>query len=291
MDWRAFPPMASLRAFAALAEHGTLTEAGAALGVSHAAISQQLRSLEAHLGVPLVDRSGRALRMTEAGDVLAQACTDGFGTLSRAVADITGASDARALHITTTPTFAATWLMPRLPAFQAVHPGINLLIDPTPAMVDLVPGGMDVAIRYGVPPWPGLEAQMLLHSPMVVVASPNLVEGMQINGPSDLADLPWLEELGTTESSNWLRKHGAQRGREWRFVQVPGNLLLDGARGGQGVAVTVRAFVEDDIRAGRLVELFEEPLEGAGYHVVTRPGVMRPALRAFHRWVMRQSGA
>ena len=71
-------------------------------------------------------------------------------------------------------------------------------------------------------------------------------------------------------------------------MQMPGNLVLDAARGGQGIAVTVRAFVEADIAEGRLVQLFEEPRAGAGYHLVTRPGVMRPGLRTFVRWLARQ---
>ncbi|WP_339768285.1 LysR family transcriptional regulator [uncultured Pseudosulfitobacter sp.] len=282
------PPLAALRAFAAFAERGTLVGAGGTLGVSHAAVSQQIRSLEDHLGLPLVDRTGRKLELTEAGAVLAQACSEGFGNIARTVEDITGVSDARAVHVSTTPTFAASWLMPRLPAFQADHPGIKLLIDPTPKLAELSPGGIDLAIRYGVGPWGRYDCQMLLESPIVVVAAPSLIAGRPVGTPTDLACLPWLEELGTTESTTWLHRHGVEQGAVGAYMQMPGNLVLDAARGGQGIAVTVRAFVAADIAEGRLVQLFEEPQAGAGYHLVTRAGVMRPGLRTFVRWLARQ---
>ncbi len=288
MDWRHMPPLAALRAFAAFAERGTLVGAGGALGVSHAAVSQQIRSLEDHLGQPLVDRTGRKLELTEAGAVLAQACSEGFGNIARTVEDITGVSDARAVHVSTTPTFAASWLMPRLPAFQAEHPGIKLLIDPSPKLAELSPGGIDLAIRYGVGPWGRYDCQMLLESPIVVVAAPSLIAGRPVATPNDLACLPWLEELGTTESTTWLHRHGVEQGAVGAYMQMPGNLVLDAARGGQGIAVTVRAFVASDIAEGRLVQLFEEPRAGAGYHLVTRAGVMRPGLRTFVRWLARQ---
>lgn len=282
------PPLAALRAFAAFAERGTLVGAGGTLGVSHAAVSQQIRSLEDHLGLPLVDRTGRKLELTEAGAVLAQACSEGFGNIARTVEDITGVSDARAVHVSTTPTFAASWLMPRLPAFQADHPGIKLLIDPTPKLAELSPGGIDLAIRYGVGPWGRYDCQMLLESPIVVVAAPSLIVGRPVGSPTDLACLPWLEELGTTESTTWLHRHGVEQGAVGAYMQMPGNLVLDAARGGQGIAVTVRAFVAADIAEGRLVQLFEEPQAGAGYHLVTRAGVMRPGVRTFVRWLARQ---
>ena len=160
MKWRDLPPLASLRAFAAFADQGGVVEAGVALGVSHAAVSQQLRALEAHLGLALLDRSGRALALTAAGHALADSSLRGFADMVSTVQDITGANDARPLHITTTPTFAAAWLMPCLPAFHAAHPGIDLLIDPVARMVPIERVGADIGIRYGQGGWSGVEAQM-----------------------------------------------------------------------------------------------------------------------------------
>ncbi len=287
-DWLSLPPLTALRAFSALAETGATVAAGARLNVSHAAISQQVKQLETHLGVALVDRSGRQLVLTTEGQQLADALHLGFGTIGRAIEALTGADADRPLQVSTTPGFAAQWLMPCLSAFRQAHPQIDIMIDPTPNMVTLEPGGIDVALRYGTGDWPGLEAELLFRSSLVAVAAPSLVEGMQITCPADLVHLPWLQEFGTNESSDWLRRRGVSETRAAGLVQVPGNLLLDGLRNGQGVAVTVREWVKQDIAAGRLVLLFEEP-DDAGYYIVTRPGVMRASAKAFTTWLKKQA--
>ncbi len=287
MEWRDMPPLPSLRAFAAFVETGNVVAAGQALSVSHAAVSQQLRSLEAHLGVALLDRSGRAMRLTPDGEVLAQGCTEGFGAIARAVALVTGVEAARPLHISPTPSFAAAWLMPRLSEFRQAFPDINLVLDPTAELVTLSPGGVDLSIRYGTGGWDGLDDELLIETSIVVVGAPDLLAGHDLSDLSRIGALPWLEEVGTSESTRWLETHGVPGGLRGTLTQVPGNLMLDGARDGQGVAVTVRTFVEADIQAGRLCVLHEDAVPGAGYHLVTRPGVHRPPLRSFLRWIRR----
>lgn len=288
MDWRHLPPLSALRAFSAFAQAGNVVAAGEALGVSHAAISQQLRSLETHLDVALLERTGRALQLTQKGEVLARALEAGFTGMIEAVEEITGQRDARPLHVSLTPTFAASWLMPRLPRFRALHPQANLMLDPTPNVVGLSADGIDLAIRFGDGNWPGLVSEPLLRSPMVVVAAPELVPEDCTPSIEELADYPWLEEVSTTESTRWLKRHGVVHSANRGLTQVPGNLLLDGARDGQGIAVTVRVFAERDIAAGRLRELYVEESDDAGYHIVTRPGVMRPALKDFVTWLRRE---
>ena len=287
MHWKDLPPLAALRAFSAFSQAGNITSAGGSLNVSHAAISQHIRSLEAHIGVSLVDRSGRGLTLTVEGDQLARALDLGFGAIGAAVQDLKGADAYRPLHVSCTSSFAASWLMPRLPSFQAQHPEINLMLDPSPALVALKPGGIDLAIRYGPGGWSGLDDEMLLASPMVIVAAPTLLKGKTPTTRAELVDYPWMEELGTTESSSWRAANGAEISNRVSRVQVPGNLLLDGVRAGQGIAITVRHFVLDDLRSGRLIELFSEA-EESGYHIVTRLNLQRPAAKLFIKWLRRQ---
>lgn len=292
MDWRDLPPLSSLRAFAAFAEEGSVVAAGDALGVSHAAISQQLRSLEAHLDLVLLDRSGRALTLTPDGVQMAEAVRTGFSGMIAMAQILTGVRAARPLHISLTPTFAASWLMPRLPRFREKFGNVDLMLNPTPELADLGPEGVDLAIRHGACDWPGLECEMLVRSPIVVVAAPSLVgaDG-PVPEPAALARLPWLEELGRSEADVWLEQQGVHREAGYGMIQLPGNLLLDGARAGQGVAVTVKCFVEDDIAAGRLRVVAVENTRGAGYYIVTKPGVMRPALKSFVQWLRREAKA
>jgi len=203
------------------------------------------------------------------------------------VAALTGARDARPLHISVTPTFAAAWLMPRLAGFRAAHPDIDLMIDPTAEVVILRPDGIDLAIRFGRGGWEGLDTSLLWESTMVVVGAPSLVGQTDFADLAALAQLPWMEEFGNSESTNWLERKGVAR-QTGGTLRVPGNLLVDGARDGQGIAVTVRRFVERDIEAGRLRVLHEERGGGTGYHIVTRPGVLRPPLKAFVTWLRRE---
>ncbi|QFS81571.1 Glycine cleavage system transcriptional activator [Roseivivax sp. THAF40] len=287
MDWLSLPPLSALRAFAAYTETGSVTAAGRALNVSHAAISQQLRSLEAHLGLRLLDRSSRALSLTYEGHELARALSKGFGTIAQTIEALTGAHEDRPLHVTTSPSFAAMWLMPRLASFSALHPDIDVMIAPTPALTPLEPGGVDVAIRYGEGGWPGLESHKLIQAPIAVVAAPSLVGTGPLPELSALTRYPWIQELGTSEASEWLEKHGVT-GARIKGIVAPGNLMLDGARNGQGIAVSTRMAVAEDIQNGRLRLLFEERPE-AGYHVVTLPGVQRPALKAFIKWIRREA--
>jgi len=289
MNWLKLPPLSSLRAFSAFAEKGGVVQVGAALNVSHAAISQQLRVLEKHMGVALVRRDGKSLSLTPEGAHLARAVQLGFGSIGAAVEEVMSAGAARPVHVSLTPTFAASWLMPRLPEFQAKFPEISLTIDPSPHLVELTRGGVDVAIRYGSGGWPGVDCEMLLETPFVVVAAPSLLGGRSDWTPEELSQLPRLEEFGTTEASTWLVRRGVDHPPQGRRISLPGTLLLEGLRAGQGVTATVRHFVEQDIKAGRLVELHTEP-ESSGYHILTAKTPLRPAVKTFVSWLRRQAG-
>lgn len=281
--------MAQLRAFAALAETRSMSQAGALLNVSHAAISQQVRALEHHLNLRLVTKDGRGVALTPEGMRLGQTLRDAFGAIAAEVEDLTGADAARPLQITTTPTFAAGWLMARIADFQTRHPDADLMVNPSAALAELGPGGFDLAIRFGNGDWAGMEAELLLPSDFQIMGARSLIEGRRIDTPADLLDFPWLQELGTNEVHDWLRQKGVTEARVRRMTHVPGNLLLDGLRAGRGIAATARAFVEADIARGDLVVLYEDANPGRGYFIVTRPGPLRPVAREFIRWLRRQA--
>ena len=177
--------------------------------------------------------------------------------------------------------------MPRLTEFRALYPEINIVLNPTAETVQLTPGGVDLSIRFGAGDWPGVESVLLVPTDIVVVASPGLIAGRDTSTPEALSAFAWLDEVGTSESTEWFRARGVAQGARGGFIQVPGNLLLDGARDGQGLAVTVRRFVEADIRAGRLVVLRHQDSPGMGYYLVTRSGIQRPPLHAFVKWIKK----
>ena len=284
--WQNMPPLSALRAFAAFADAGTLAAAGVQTGVTHAAISQQIRALEAHLRLTLVVREAKGLVLTDEGRILARGLAEGFGLISETLRTLNAGENARPLRVTTTPAFASGWLMPRLADFRRHHAGVDLMIDASPDVARIGPEGADVALRFGNGTWPGLEARLLLRSSVVVVAAPKLIEGRQVGAVADLAGLPWLEELGTSEATEFLERYGVTRDAGHGLTSMPGNLVLDAARDGQGLAVIARAFVEGDLASGRLIAVHEDT-EREGYFIVTRPGVQRPAVKTFVAWALR----
>jgi len=288
MNLRDLPPPATLRAFAALAEAGSMTGAGAALGVTHAAVSQQIRALEDHLGATLVRRQGRSVTLTEAGEELAVAVTGAFALMGDAVARISGRGAARPVQVSVTPMFAANWLMPRLATFRRRHPEVELMINPTSQLVELRPGGIDIAIRHGRGNWPGLSVELLLPSDFVVAAAPEVIGDADIRRPEDLLRFDWLQETGTDEVFEWLKSEGVTAARVKSLTHLPGNLLVEALRRGEGVAGTSRAMIEEDVAAGRLKILFDRGKGREGYHVVTRPAPLRPPAAAFARWLHAQ---
>ncbi len=290
IDWRDMPPLSALRAFSALAEAGSVVAAAARLGVTHAAISQQIRALEKALDLPLVIRAGRRIEMTEDGRQLADGLRLGFGEILRSVSELTEAQRQRPLKLTTTAMFASTWLVPRLGSFRLAHPGVDLVLDPSPALRPLEPGGYDAAIRHGTGDWPGLEARALMPAPLVVVAAPELLDGPLDGGTEALTGLPWLSELEQNEASLFLSRQGVAKALSGGVIHLPGNLMLEAARAGHGLAVVTEVLVAGDIASGRLRVVLRDETERA-YYLVTRPGVQRPPLRAFCRWLKAEAAA
>ncbi len=282
------PSLNSLRAFATVAETGGYSRAGTALNVSHAAVSQQVKALEARLGVTLVVREGRGIALTAEGAALARDLATGFAAIRKGVEALTGADATRPVQVTMTPAFAVSWLMPRITEFQHQHPGVELMLNSTAEVMDLTPGGIDVAIRFGAGRWPGLEVTPFLLTDLVVVAAPMLIGTWEITDPAILVDMPWLQELGTREVSAWLERHGVTPEEQVKITHMPGNMIMEAVRRGDGLTYTVRMFVEEEIRSGQLLELSSEDDTG-GYYIVTRPGVLRPPVRAFVKWLKRQA--
>ncbi len=290
MTWSDLPSLNSLRAFATVAETGSYSQAGAASNVSHAAVSQQVKALEARLGVTLVVRKGRGIALTAEGAALARDLATGFAAIRRGVEALTGADATRPVQVTMTPAFAVSWLMPRITEFQHQHPRVELMLNSTAEVMDLTPGGIDVAIRFGEGRWPGLEVTPLLLPYMVVVGARELIGTREITDPAMLVDMPWLQELGTNEVSAWLARQGVTPDEQVKITHMPGNMIMEAVRRGDGLTYTVRSFVEEEIQSGQLLELSSESDVG-GFYIVTRPGVLRPPVRAFVKWLKRQAAA
>lgn len=289
MDWHDIPSLAALRAFEAAARHESLSAAARELNVTHAAVAQHVRALEQEFADSLLVRQGRGVTATPAGRALADGLGAGFQTIAEAVGDLRDRGAARPLNVSVTPGFAGSWLMPRIGEFWAKHPGVQLNINPSPAVVDLRQDGFDLAVRYGEGDWPGLDCEQLTDARYWAVATPDLAGHRTAHSLHDLTDLPWL--LDTHE----LERQRVIAGEQIDLEQVQvtmlstNDLALSAALAGLGVAFLPCSIVEREIALGQLVMLYALEDAGLGYHMVTVPGRISPNLKTFMTWLRRKA--
>ena len=179
---------------------------------------------------------------------------------------------------------AVEWLMPRIAEFQQRHPEITLMLNPSVEVMELKPGGIDLAVRYKDRRRLETEVTPVLISDMVVVGTPSLLGEQAYDDPASLLNLPWLQELGTNEVADWFERRGVALNRPLIISQMPGNLIMQALRRGDGISYTARAFFKDEIQSGQVVVLFSDSTVGT-YYIETAPGVTRPAVKTFMNWL------
>jgi len=294
------PSLNALRAFEAVARHLNLTRAAEELHVTPAAVSHQIKALEADLGVPLLRRVRREFFLTDAAQAGLPALREAFDLLGEAAERMRSELPDRLLTISVLPSFAVSWLVPRLSRFKAQHPEIDVRLDTTDRVVDLRREGIDLGIRFGAGDYPGLEVYRLLDEEIFPVCSPALLEGPHpLKSPEDLRHhsllhvdwTPFMEETGDWKL--WLMAAGFDKvvdvSRGPRFSHT--NLALQAAVHGQGVVIGSQALAADDLAAGRLVRPFgmSVPVNFC-YFVVTTPAAARlPKVAAFKDWLLAEA--
>jgi LysR family glycine cleavage system transcriptional activator len=287
------PSLNGLRAFEAAARHMSFTNAAAELNVTQTAISHQIRRLEEELGVRLFIRQNRALALTPQATEYLPGVRAAFNDLRFATDRLLRKDNENVLTVSTLASLAAKWLLPRLPAFQEAHPGIDVRITTSTALVDFKTGDVDAAIRYGRGHWPGLRADWLMADELFPVCSPALITGSKpLRCPEDLAEQTLLH---TSAGYN----------DDWRLwltaAELPANIskrpgltfdlilvTVQAAIDGLGVAMGRTSYVEADIAKGRLVVPFKIALPAdAGFYLVSpEPSSDSPKLLAFRQWLV-----
>jgi LysR family glycine cleavage system transcriptional activator len=287
------PSLNGLRAFEAAARHLSFTNAAAELNVTQTAISHQIRRLEEELGIRLFVRQNRALALTpEARDYL-PGVRAAFNDLRLATERLQRKDNDHVLTVSTLASLAAKWLLPRLSAFQEAHPGIDVRITTSTALVDFKGGDVDAAIRYGRGHWPGLRADWLTADQLFPVCSPALLTGEKpLRRPQDLAHYVLLHTSGAYDDDwrLWLTAAGLpasiskQPGLSFDLIFMTVQAAIDGI----GVAVGRTTYVEGDIAKGRLVVPFKIALPAdAGFYLVSpQAGADKPKLAAFRQWLL-----
>ena len=289
------PSLNALRAFEAAGRHLSFTRAARELNVTQAAVSHQIKALEAQLGVRLFRRAARGLLLTDTGQAYLTDVREAFRRLVQATERLRTRDVAGVLTVSVLPSLASRWLIHRLGGFQARHPEIDVRVSADDRTVQFDREDVDVAIRYGRGVYPGAESHLFLTEELFPVCSPRLMEGSHpLYEPADLAHHTLLHDDLPTNWAMWLKVAGATNVDPTRGPAfTDSGMVLQAAIDGMGVALGRSALAGDDLAAGRLVRPFDItlPADNAYYLVYPEHTANRPKIKAFRDWLLAEAGA
>jgi len=294
MSSRKLPPLIALRAFDATARHLSATRAAEELNVTLGAVSHQLRVLEEFLGVALFVRGHRQLTLTQAGAQYFDSVSGAFDALRSATSVLRHPNAKSSISVRAYTTFSLRWLVPHLSDFYAKHRSVELILSVSNAVVDFNRDPIDCAIRLGSGDWPGCHADRLFSNVIAPVCSPALLEGASMLGnPGDLKRYVLLHSNSAERKDDWpdwLQAHGLDRFDRYNRLFLEGSAVAyQAAIEGQGIAMAQLALVQQDLRAGRLVQPFSATLDRGAYTFYLIYPSWRPCsveLQIFRDWVL-----
>jgi LysR family glycine cleavage system transcriptional activator len=287
---RRLPPLNALKAFEAAARHESFTRAAEELCVTQGAVSHQVKALEVELGLKLFNRERQRLVITEAGRAYLVVVRDAFDRIGDGTERLLQRQRGGALTVTTSPNFAAKWLVHRLSRFAEAHPEIDLRISATPHHVDFAREDIDLGIRHGDGTAPGLHVTRLCTEELFPVCSPKLLDGRNpLRTPSDLGRFTLLHVSDRQGWQQWLDFAGVDGVDPSRGPVVNhASMAIDAAVDGQGVTLARTALAAWDLIGGRLVRPFEIAMPASyAYWIVCSKAVAKlPKIVAFSDWLL-----
>ncbi|WP_319519888.1 LysR substrate-binding domain-containing protein [uncultured Martelella sp.] len=286
----------ALRAFIEVGQQGSIKRAALELNVTPGAVSQQVKSLETRFGVKLLQRGNREVKLSAHGLRLFNMVAPGFEQIDAAVQVFEDRrAKPRSLVVSTTPSFAACWLAPRLGGFTAQHPEIEVRVETSVQLADMKNGMVDVAIRHGSGEYSGLDATLLFEPRLIAIASPSLLLDGTLTDPVDCLRYPLLQDRDRVEWATWFRALGVKAGRNASKgpSYADDAMLIQGASAGQGLAVVRDVYAAGALKTGNVVLAIEAPVPTKeSYFVVVHPNKLTvPKIAAFRRWITREAGA
>lgn len=290
---RRLPSLNALKAFEAAARHKNFTVAANELCVTQGAVSHQVKALEAELGLKLFIREHQQLVLTEAGRFYLETARDALDRLAAGTERLLQRHTSGALTVSTSPNFAAKWLVHRLGRFAETHAGIELRVSAALQHVDFVHDDVDLAIRHGDGHWPGLDVMPLCVEHLFPVCSPSLLRGRNaLRRPENLRHHSLLHIDDTSAWTRWLEAAGLENTRLANgpvFNQA--SMAIDAAVDAQGVALGRTALVARDLVAGRLVCPFGPALSVpyAYWLVCPKANADLPKIAIFRKWLMAEA--
>jgi LysR family glycine cleavage system transcriptional activator len=287
------PPLSALRAFESVGRHLSISGAARELHLTHGAVSHQIKNLEAQLDVQLIARQGRGIVLTSAGAAFADKLRAALAQLASVVAEVSANQAKAPLRISALPSLAARWLLPRLPRFQALHPGVEVHLQTTSELIELGRDGFELALRYGAGAWRGATAEKLMEEEIIPVCSPAYCAGQPPHTPAGMLAGALLRDTHV-QWARWFAAMGLDVAEPANtFVYTDSGLLVQAAVAGQGVALVREVLARDDLAAGRLIRLPGAALPaGQAYYAVHAADVPLSANgRAFLAWIRAETAA
>ena len=293
---RRLPPLNALKAFEAAARHESFTRAAEELCVTQGAVSHQVKALEIELGLKLFNRERQRLIITEAGRAYLTVVRDAFDRIASGTERLLQRQSGGALTVTTSPNFAAKWLVHRMGRFAEAHPDIDLRVSASPQHIDFAREDIDLAIRHGDGTAPGLQVMRLCAETLFPVCNPKLLTGRNaLRTPADLRRFPLLhvdDRQSWNQWGQWLDFAGV---RDIDLAHGPVlsqvSMAIDAAVDGQGVALARTALAAWDLIGGRLVRPFdlEMPVPFAYWIVCPKPSAKLAKIVAFTDWLIAEA--
>jgi len=287
---RRLPQLNALRAFEAAARHVSFTRAADELSVTQGAVSHQVKALESELGIKFFNRERQRLSITEAGQEYLAVMRDALDRIANGTERLLQRQASGRLTVSTSPDFAAKWLVHRLGRFVEVHPEIDLRVSATMHHVDFAGEDVDIAVRHGDGHWSGLHVTRLCSEHLFAVCSPTLAS--KLTRPADVLKMPLLHLDDHTAWFAWLDAAGVT-GTD--AIHGPilnrASLLIDAAAGGQGIALARTTLAAWDLINRRLVRPFPValPLSKSYWIVCPKATASLPKLTAFREWLLAQA--
>ena len=289
---RRLPPLNALKAFEAAARNESFTRAAQELNVTQGAVSHQVKALEATLGIKLFNRERQRLVMTEAGRDYLAVVRDAFDQIAAGTERLTQRQSSGILTVSTSPDFAAKWLVNRLGRFAESHPEIDLRVSATAHQVDFAREDVDVAVRHGDGKWLGLDVVRLCSERLFPVCSPKLVAGRnRIAAASDLLKFPLLRLDDWKTWTKWFAAAGVVGPVAHGPVLNRASMLIDAAVDGQGIALARTALAAWDLINGRLVRPVDVSLRMSNTYWIVCPKATSsvPKIATFRNWLLAEA--
>jgi LysR family transcriptional regulator, glycine cleavage system transcriptional activator len=289
------PPLNALKAFEAAARHESFTRAAEELCVTQGAVSHQVKALEAELAIKLFNRERQRLSITEAGKDYLTVVRDALDRIAIGTERLLQRQNAGVLTVSTSPDFAAKWLVHRLGHFAEAHPGIDLRVSATLHHVDFAREEVDLAVRHGEGNWPGLDTLRLSAEQLFVVCSPKLLSGRRrLAKSADILKFPLLHLDSRADWTNWLEAVGLD-GADVTHGPVlnRASMVIDAAINGQGVALARTTLAAWDLINGRLVRPFPESLRLSKTYWIVCPKATTtlPKIATFREWLLAEASS